>query len=98
MKTEATALWGLLWFAYYLNIPSLKIFGDSQSIINHVLGKSSTQHPHLQGWLRNIGHLMGTFQEVSIQHIHREHNSIVDAMSKLSIYAPQDSLHIALEM
>lgn len=90
MKVEAMELWGMLWFAHYLDIPTLHIYGDSQTIINHVLGIPSIQQGHLMGWLRNIGHLMGTFRETSIQHIRRSHNSAADALSKLGIDATQD--------
>lgn len=96
IRAEMMALWGMLWFTNFLNIHTLNIFGDSQSIINHVLGKSFIQQTHLQGWLNNINYLMGTFQRISIQHIRRAHKSTIDAMSKIEIAAPQDGLHIML--
>lgn len=69
MKAEAMALWGMLWFAHYLDIPTLHIYGDSQTIINHVLGIPSIQQGHLMGWLRNIphGHFPGDFHSTHPQ-------------------------------
>lgn len=70
MKAETIALWGLLWFTSFLDIPSLQIFGDSQALINHMLGLSSISYPHLQGRLRNIEYLKRSFQHISFHHIH----------------------------
>lgn len=65
MKAETIALWDLLWFASFLDIPSLQIFGDSQALINHMLGSSSISYPPLQGRLRNIEYLKRSFQNIS---------------------------------
>jgi len=95
---EAVALWGLMWFVSFLNIPKLQIYGDSLAIINHVLGSSSLSHPHLQGWFRNIEYLKGTFQNINLQHIHREFNTTADVMSKQGIMDPPGSMHISFGM
>jgi len=38
MRAEALDLWGLMWFANFLNIPIRQVYGDSLAIINHVQG------------------------------------------------------------
>lgn len=96
MKAEAMALWGLLWFVSFLCIPSIHIYGDSQSIINHVRGITNIRQPHLQGWLKQIMNLWKTFRHISIQCIGREYNHNADKMSKMGLWALLDGMHIEI--
>jgi len=96
MKVEAMELWGLLWFAFFLSIPSIHIYRDSQSITNHVCGITCIRHPHLQWWLRQIMLLWRTFKHISIQHIGREYKHNASKMSKMGIHAQQDGVHIEI--
>lgn len=57
MKAETIALWGLLYFATYLGIPSIHIFGDYLAIIDHIQGNFKINQPQLHGWLSRIGNI-----------------------------------------
>jgi len=41
-KVEAMALWGLLWFSYFLDIPSIHIHGDSKIIIDQLMAMQTS--------------------------------------------------------
>jgi len=96
MKVKAMALWGLLWFVDYLEIQHINIYGDSQAIINHAFGSSHVSHPRLQGWLHHIKCLHDSLQGVTYQHLHRAHNKIFDALSKLGLLDPLEGFYISL--
>lgn len=51
---EVQALAGLLAFCTFFDIQSISIFGDSKSVINHVMGSSHIRCPHLADWLDRI--------------------------------------------
>jgi len=51
---EVRALAGLLAFCTFFYIQSISIFGDSKSVIDHVMGSSHIKCPHLAGWLDRI--------------------------------------------
>ena len=57
MKVEVMALWGLLWFSSFLNFPTIHIYGDSRTIIEHVKGSIKINQPMLLGWLSQIENL-----------------------------------------
>lgn len=96
MRVDSIALWALLWFSRFLDIQSILIFGDSQALINHMLGVSSISDPHIQGWFHNIEYINRSFHHISFQHIHREYSYIVDAMSKHVISARVGCFRITL--
>lgn len=75
---EAMALWGLLWFTKYLNIPKIHIFGDSKIIIDYVMGYAKIYQPSLHGWLYQIEQLWASFKDSTIEHIGRDFNQIAD--------------------
>lgn len=81
-KAEAVAIWGLLWFSNFLNIPFLHVHGDSKIIIDHVLGKVSIRTPFLQGWMKRIEILWKLLNNFTIQHIGRSQNMQADSLSK----------------
>lgn len=81
-KVEAIALWGLLWFSNFLNIPYLHIYRDLKIIIDQVLGKAAINTPMLQGSLKRIELLWQLHEGSIIQHTHKSQNKEVDRLSK----------------
>jgi len=51
---EVQTLTSLLAFCTFFDIQSISIFGDSKSVIDHVMGSSHIRCPHLAGWLDRI--------------------------------------------
>lgn len=101
MKVEAMAIWGLLWFMAFLDIHNINIYGDSQGIINHVLGSSTISHPHpppSTGLAKEHHISLGTLQGVTLQHIHRVHNTFADVFSKQGLLDTLDGIYITLEV
>lgn len=81
-RAEEMALWGLLWFTNFLNIPDIHIYGDSKIIINKVKGSANTNNPSLFGWLGRIGLLWNQLNNSTIIRIGREKKKAVDDISK----------------
>jgi len=91
-------LWGLLWFSKSLNIPILHIFGDSNILIDYVLGWTHIYQPTLQGWLFQVQQLWISYKGPSIEHIGRERNHFVDKLWKRGLHVEQGGLHIEIKM
>lgn len=98
MKAEAIALWGLLWFITFLDIPQVQIFGDSKCLIDHVNGNNNIQQVSLQGSLKRIKSIWNTFQNPSIQHINRTHKKIADDLSTKGLLATEEDIYIMMKM
>lgn len=88
-RAEAVALTGLLSFCIFLNIPNMKIYGDSRIIIDHVLQKHYIKNIHLAGWLDRIAVLWNSRRDYSISHIDKNQNKEADTLSKMGLTAPQ---------
>lgn len=97
-KAEPVALTGLLSFCNFLNIPNLKIYGDSRIIIDHVLQKHYIENFHLVGWLDRIAMLRNNRQDYSIPHIDRIQNREADTLSKMGLTAPQGIWRVQIRM
>ena len=98
MKAEAVALWGLLWFIKFLDIPQVHIFGGSKCMTDHVKGENNIQQNSLQGWLRRIKGIWNTFHHPSIEHISRAHNKIADELSKKRLLAIEEGIYIMIKI
>jgi len=93
-RVEAMALWGLLWFTYFLNIPDIHIFGDSKIIADHVNGYADINQPMVLGLLRRIDNQRTQLRNPSIKHIGREHNQLADELSKKGLQGNLGDMHI----
>lgn len=60
--SELVALWGTLLCAIWLGIETLKVFGDSKSVIKCVQGSTLFNPFILTAWVRRIRMLEQTFQ------------------------------------
>lgn len=54
IKAEVMALWGLLWFTTFLDVPLIHINGDLKVIIDHIMGSAKITNPLVLGWLARI--------------------------------------------
>ena len=62
------ALWGLLWFTNFLNIPDIHIYGDFNIIIDQVNGCASIKKPLLLGWLVGFNPIQKLFAYQFYEH------------------------------
>jgi len=92
------ALWGLLWFSNFLNIPKIHIYRDSKIIIDYVRGRAKLYQPTLQGWLQQITYLWNSHDDPLIQHIGRDFNQAADGLSKQGLQDKLDGMHIEIKM
>lgn len=51
---EARALAGLLAFCVFFDLPAISIYGDSKSVIDHVIDACIIRSPHIVGWMDRI--------------------------------------------
>jgi len=91
---EIFAVWTLLHWARILNLNNFKIFGDSRLVINWLNGTSHIQAKNLVHHCSNIRTLVALFDQVSFQHVYRQHNMIADRLSKKGLASPEGLLQI----
>ena len=88
-KAELLSLWALLLTSQMMGIPLGHVYGDSLVIINWVKGSTALSLPDLVHWCRETKKLFSSFQGLSFTHIYREHNRLVDRLSKDALTFPQ---------
>ena len=84
-KAELLGLWALLKSSQMMRIPLVKIYGDSQIIINWAKGVYILTPPDLFHWCRDTKKLITSFQDLTFCHIYREHNRKADGLSKTAL-------------
>ena len=84
-KAKLISLWALLYVTLSLGIPKLNIFGDFVVIIEWVKGTSAMKLPALSHWCLDTRRLISCFHHLSFSHIFREHNQLVDRLSKSAL-------------
>jgi ribonuclease HI len=62
----------------------LRIYGDSQLIVNQLLGEYDIKKPELILYYNYVRRLMGYLRDVTIEHLSREKNKQADALAKLT--------------
>jgi len=77
-EAEYTGLIVGLQKALELGVTNLKVFGDSQLIINHVKGSWTCRQPHLQELLNQVKLLVKQFDEIDLEWIPRSGNKKAD--------------------
>ena len=88
-KAELLSLWALLLSSQMMGIPLAHVFGDSSVIINWANGSTALFPPDLRHWCGETKKLIGSFKDLSLSHIYREHNRLVDCLSKKALSYPQ---------
>ncbi|XP_070032393.1 uncharacterized protein [Nicotiana tomentosiformis] len=62
----------------------LQVIGDSQLVINQLLGSYEVKKPELRPYNDYAKNLMGLFGDVTIQHVPRKENKKVDSLAALT--------------
>jgi ribonuclease HI len=63
----------------------LKVFSDSELLVNQVNGRYRTSAPHLQRYLQEAIRLMREIGRVDVRHVRREQNTEADALANEAI-------------
>lgn len=91
---ELQSLRLLLLFAREKHCNSIQIFGDSLLVINW-FNNLALCHTHtLTALLREVHHLKLLFDSISVAHIYRSRNQVVDKLSKEASELIWDTWHI----
>ena len=88
MRAELLSLWGLLFVADRIGLLELKVFGDSKTIIDWINEVVVLIVLELNYWCTRTKLLCFSFESFKCQHIYREHNKIVDGLSKEALKLP----------
>src|SRR5206468_1479678 len=82
-KAEYEALLAGLKLALKARVASVRVFSDSQLIVNHVNGDYEAKGTNMIKYLKKVKELIGFFRKFTITRIPREENALVDALSKM---------------
>ncbi|KAH9316783.1 hypothetical protein KI387_044021 [Taxus chinensis] len=74
--------------ALHLGVKSINIFGDSQLVVNQVMGIYQCKNEELQKYKHYVDSLLTSFTRYSIQTIPRSTNKFVDTMACLASQIP----------
>jgi hypothetical protein len=77
-KGELIGLWVTLFLAYRVGLQSIHMLGDSRFILDWFKGVANL---NIAG-MRRIRHLDTHFSVIYADHVYREHNMVVDQLSK----------------
>ena len=81
-RFELLSLWALLVFAAAIGLPALHVFGYSLVTINWANYVDGISTLDLEHWCDRISEVNDSFLSLDFQHVYREHNTIVDFLSK----------------
>ena len=81
-RAELLALWAVLKVSLMMGLPMHLIYGDSMVIISWLNRLSALDVPSLMHWCIDIRNMLHLAPPVIFKHIFREHNSLVDGLSK----------------
>jgi ribonuclease HI len=91
-KAELMGLWATLTLATLWSIEKIQVLGDSKVIIDWINQKGQLHAVNIEGWKLKTKELAITFQDISFQHIYREHNKEADILSKRALKEPEGRL------
>lgn len=83
-EAEYEALIAGLQLALKLKVQKLKVYSDSQLVVNKILGSYSVNEPVLQRYLDTVLQLSSSFIELLLDRIPRSLNKRADALSNLA--------------
>ncbi|GKU93134.1 hypothetical protein SLEP1_g6759 [Rubroshorea leprosula] len=83
-RAEYEALLGGLWLAKAVNVEYIKIFSDSQLVVNQVKGDFNAQETIMTKYLEKVAQLLKLFKGYEMHHIKRTKTSKVDALARLA--------------
>ena len=76
--------------AHELNIEHIEIEGDSNLVVNQVLGNWKAKEPNIIPLVTKARNLYQTFKTKKIRHIPREENKDADVLSKEALKTQQE--------
>ena len=76
------ALWGVLSVANKLQLTYIHIYGNSNLIIECIIGRQHLYTPELQGWYTRAQSLWDSMGNPPMTHIYRDNNTRADGLSK----------------
>lgn len=82
MKAEILGLWCVLTVANIIGLSDVAIFGDSRVTIKWARGEYALNNIPLFYWCSRIKVLLQQFENLTLDHIYRQFNSMADALSK----------------
>lgn len=85
MKAELMALWCVLKVANIFGLTNIKVYGDSRVTIKWAEGKFKINVLNLRHWAIRTLFEINKQQNLSFEHIYREHNSLADKLSKQAL-------------
>ena len=92
-RAELLALWSILRVCFLMGLPIQMILGDSMVIISWVNGLAALEISSLKHWCDDIIKMRLLYPLVTFNHIYREHNSLADSLSKLTLNMEVGSGH-----
>jgi ribonuclease HI len=95
-KAELMGLWATLTLATQWSIEKLQVLGDSKVIIDWINQKGQLHVVNIEGWKLKTKELATSFQDISFQHIYRDHNKEADFVSKRALKEPKGRLSLFL--
>ncbi|XP_020082158.1 uncharacterized protein LOC109705785 [Ananas comosus] len=98
--TEYEALIAGLEIAIFMNIQRLHIYGDSQLIINQVMGEYKVHKPELTKYQKRAQELMNEIPNVTLERVSRAVNGKADALARLAkeLADPDlDKVHVTIK-
>jgi len=63
------------------NITNLKVFGDSNLILNQVMGKYKVKSKNLKPFHDEIMQFIPHFDNITFQHVYRKNNKVADRLA-----------------
>jgi ribonuclease HI len=84
-KVELMGLWSTLTLATLWSIKKLQVLGDSKVIIEWINHKGNLHSTNIECWKQKTKDLAKTFNDISFQHIYRDHNKEADSLSKRAL-------------
>ena len=76
--------------AIKLGIKSLYVYGDSQLVINQILGKYTINSQKLKEYYLNINKKISFFDRIVFTHVLRDKNKRADELSNLALHEKQN--------
>ena len=70
-----------------LNIKHLRVFGDSNLVIQQIQGKWKVKHPKLKGLYQQIRKIMPFFTTITFAHVYRDKNKRADELANKALDA-----------
>ncbi|XP_070025736.1 uncharacterized protein [Nicotiana sylvestris] len=74
----------ILGFEMSIDMKQLQVFGDSQLVVNQLLGSYEVKKPELRPYHDYAKKLMGWLSDVTIQHVPRKENKKGDVLAALA--------------